>query len=158
MISAKLQINTRVLDDLEVFMDDYVPMVSDAGARAYDRIREPLLDELRYYPRPRPNQRYVRTMRLRDGWEVSYQRSTGGFEVIVRNDAPYAKFVVGSLAQARAAAASFQAWMHKGRWPLATETVEFWLEAFKEELQNEIRQEGLDRFGSTRSRQRAFTR
>lgn len=158
MISTKLQTNTRILDDLEAFMDDYSRMVSEAGERAYDRIRDPLLDELRYYPAPRPNQRYVRTMRLRDGWEVSFQRASGGFQVIVSNDVPYAKFVVGSLAQARAAAASFQAWMHKGRWPLATETVAFWLEAFREELADEIRKEGLDRFGSTRSRQRGFTR
>lgn len=158
VIRTRLDVNTQIFDDLEAFIDDYSRMVSEAGERAYDRIQDPLLDELRYYPALRPNQRYVRTMRLRDGWEVSFQRASSGFEVIVRNDVPYAKFVVGSLAQARVAAASFQAWMHKGRWPLATETVAFWLQAFREELQNEIRAEGLDRFGSTRSRQRGFTR
>jgi hypothetical protein len=147
-----------VLDDLNAFMDDYTRLVSDAAERAFHRILAPLLDELRYYPAQRPNQKYDRTYTLRDGWNVAFRRAATGFEVIVSNATFYAKFVVGSLAQARAAAASFQAWMHKGRWPLAFETVLFWFEAFKEELKNEIRKETLDRFGSTTSRQRAFTR
>lgn len=158
MISSKLSNDTRVLDDLEVFLDDYTRMVSDAAERVFNRILGPLLDELRFYPVQRPNQRYDRTYKLRDGWEIAFRRVAGGFEVFVSNATSYAKFVVGSLAQARAAAASFQAWMHKGRWPLAFETVLFWFEVFKEELQEEIRKETLDRFGSMRSRQRAFTR
>jgi hypothetical protein len=158
VIASKLTTDTRVLDDLSAFMGDYTRMVSDAAERAFNRILGPLLDELRFYPVPRPNQKYDRSYKLRDGWNVAFRRASTGFEVIVSNATSYAKFVVGSLAQARAAAASFQAWMHRGRWPLAFETVIFWFEAFKEELQNEIRRETLDRFGSTASRQRAFTR
>jgi hypothetical protein len=157
MISSKLTTNTRVLDDLSAFADDFSRMAADIGQRAFDQINEPLLDELRYYPPPRPNQKYVRTLRLRDGWTVEYRRASGGFQIVVGNKTPYAKFVVGSLAQARAAAASFQAWMHKGRWPLASETVTFWMEAFHEEFRKEFNQE-LAQFGGASSSRRGFTR
>lgn len=158
MIQTKLTTNVQVIDDLVEFMDDYADMVTEVAERVFERISAPLLDELRYYPSPRPNQKYIRTYKLRDGWEVAFRRSTVGFEILVSNDVFYGKFVVGSLAQARAAAASFQAWMHKGRWPLAFETVAFWFEAFREELAIELRKETLDRFGAINSRQRAYTR
>jgi hypothetical protein len=157
MIRTTVKQNTRALDELDAFMDDFARLASDIGERAFNRIQEPLLDELRYYPAPRPNQKYVRTFRLRDGWTVDYKRASGGFEIVVGNRTPYTKFVVGSLAQARAAAASFQAWMHKGRWPLAVETVNFWLEAFSEEFRAEFNQE-LAAFGSASSSRRGFTR
>jgi hypothetical protein len=157
VIKTTWQTNTRASDDLIEFMDDFNRLAADIGERAFRRVEPDLVDELRYYPAPRPNQRYVRTNRLRDGWEVSYRRDAGGFAVVIANDTPYAKFVVGSLAQARAAAASFQAWMHKGRWPLAMETVEFWYEAFQEEFRAEFNQE-LAAFGTANSRRRAFTR
>lgn len=157
MIRTTMRVNTRPFDELDAFLDDFNRMAADIGQRAYDRIHTPLLDELQYYPPPRPNQRYVRTFRLRDGWTVAYQRSGSGFEILIGNKTPYTKFVVGSLAQARAAAASFQAWMHKGRWPLAVETVDFWLEAFAEEFRTEFNQE-LAQFGSTSSSRRGFTR
>jgi hypothetical protein len=157
MIQITARTNTQISDDLIQFVDSFEVMAAEIGERVFGRIQDDFLDELRYYPAPRPNQRYQRTFKLRDGWEVSYRRTEGGFLVTVANDVPYAKFVVGSLAQARAAAASFQAWMHKGRWPLATETVTFWLEAFNEEFAAEFQRE-LGRFGSTASRRRAFTR
>lgn len=157
MIKITARTNTQVLEDFNAFADSFDALAADIGERVFNQIHDDFLDELHYYPAPRPNQRYKRTFRLRDGWEVAYQRNTGGFLVTVTNGVPYAKFVVGSLAQARAAAASFQAWMHKGRWPLAAETVAFWLEAFEDEFKTAFNQE-LAAFGTTSSRRRAFTR
>lgn len=157
MIRTTLTTNTQVLDDLSAFMDDFNRMAADIGEAVYGEMQADFLDELQYYPPPRPNQKYVRTYTLRDGWTLQFRRGSRGFDVLVGNRTPYTKFVVGSLAQARAAAASFQAWMHKGRWPLAIETVEFWLEDFKQEYRERFKRE-LEPFGSTSTRQRAFTR
>lgn len=157
MIRQRWKIDTKVLDDLAAFAGDFTRMSADIGERAYRRIGDDLLDELQYYPAPRPNQQYQRTMRLKNGWDVGFERSNDGFGVEIENDTPYAKFVVGSLAQSIATAASFQAWMHKGRWPLATETILFFYEAFLEVYQDEFARE-LAQFGTTSTSRRAFTR
>lgn len=158
MIAATWKNDTRVADDLTAYMDSFDTLVADAGERAYQRIAPDMLDELEYYPAPRPNQKYQRTYRLRDGLEIAFRREAGRFSVYVSNAVEYSKFVVGSLAQARAAAASFQAWMHKGRWPLAFETVGFWYEAWRELLLEEIQKDQLERFGTVSSSRRAYTR
>lgn len=157
MIRTRWQINTRILDDLAAYAGDFDRMAADIGERAFTRISDDLLDELQYYPATRPNQTYQRTYRLRDGWDVGFNRESDGFAINIENDAPYAKHVVGSLAQSLAAARAFQAWMHQGRWPLATETVAFWFDAFMEVYQDEFMRD-LAQFGSTGASRRAFTR
>lgn len=157
MIRTTLSINTKPLDDLIEFADDFARMASEIGEEAYRSIEDDLIDELRYYPPPRPNQKYQRTYRLRDGWRVSFDRASDGFAIVIGNPTPYTKYVVGSLAQARATAAAFQAWMHKGRWVLAADTVEFWLEEFLSEYRERFTNE-LSQFGSSSTRRRGVTR
>lgn len=157
MIRARLTINTKPLDDLTEFAGDFARIAADIGEGVYRSIEDDLVDELRYYPPPPPNSTYQRTFTLRDGWEVSYGRDGNGFAIRVANETSYSKYVVGSLAQARATAASFQAEVHKGRWVLAADTVAFWFEAFLEEYQSRFTAE-LSKFGTTSTNRRAFTR
>ena len=143
--------------NLEHFVDDFTSIAQELGNKAFAKIREPLLDELKFYPPALPNSRYVRTYRLRRGWKAGIARlGTDRFGFVVSNDVEYTVFVVGSLAQAESAAARFQADVHKGRWLLATKTVKFWFEAYLEELEKEFANE-LSDFGTIRNVQRAFT-
>jgi hypothetical protein len=157
VIRARLSTNTKPLDDLAEFAGDFARIAADIGEDVYLSIEDDLVDELRYYPPPPPNSSYQRTFKLRDGWEVSYGRDGNGFAIRVENDTSYSKYVVGSLAQARAAAASFQADVHKGRWVLAADTIGFWFEAFLAEYQTRFTAE-LSKFGTTSTSRRAFTR
>jgi|APSaa5957512622_1039677.scaffolds.fasta_scaffold13554_1 hypothetical protein len=65
---------------------------------------------LRYYPRRRPKQKYVRTFKLRNGWQLLGE----GAKARVENNVPYAPFVQGER----------QAWMHAGRWRPYTKVAE----------------------------------
>lgn len=157
MIRSKWTINTKPLDDLAEFAGDFARIAADIGEDVYRSIEDDLVDELRYYPPPPPNSSYQRTFKLRDGWEVSYGRDGNGFSVRVSNDTSYSRYVVGSLAQARSAAASFQADVHKGRWVLAADTVGFWFESFMQEYEARFAAE-LSKFGTSTTRRRAYTR
>lgn len=157
MIRSRWTINTKPLDDLIEFASDFTRIASDIGEDLMNQYDEGLLDELRYYPAPPAGSTYERTYRLKDGWTVTIQRESGGFAIAIKNPTPYAKYVVGSLATAKAAARSFQAEVHQGRWPLATDTVTFWFEGFLQTYQERFIQE-LGKFGTTSSSRRAFTR
>ena len=73
------------------------------------------------YPPKRPQQRYVRTGRLANSWHAKRQGATG---VVIANSARgrrgrlYARYVVGDDKGKR------QAWMHRGRWPVARLTID----------------------------------
>jgi hypothetical protein len=157
MIKQTLKTISRVDKDIEQFVKDFNRMSYELGETAFKSIREPLLDELKFYPPTLPNQKYIRTYRLRRGWKAGIKRLNGvTFALIVSNDVEYARFVVGSLAQAESAAASFQAAIHQGRWPLASKTVGYWYDAFLEELDDAFAKE-LSQFGTIRKTRRAFT-
>lgn len=157
VIRSRWKVNTKVLDDLAAFAGDFTRIAGDIGEDLINQFDDGLLDELRYYPPPPANSSYVRTYRLREGWTVTIQRESEGFSIIINNPTPYAKYVVGSLATARATAASFQADIHKGRWPLTTDTVSFWFEGYLEAYQARFMNE-LGKFGTISSSRRAFTR
>lgn len=156
-VRSRWAINTKPLDDLAEFAADIGRIAGDLGETAFTQIEDGFLDELRYYPAPPPNSTYVRTFTLRDGWTLSLDRTADGFSVVVNNSTRYAKYVVGSLAKARAAAAKLQARIHQGRWPLAHDTAEFWFEAFFE-VYNDLFAKELGRFGVSSVSRRAFTR
>lgn len=157
LIRSTWQINTRPLDDLAEFAGDFTRLATEIGESVFQDLEEDLLDELRFYPAPPANSTYIRTYRLRDGWNVHLAHEGNGFAVILTNDVSYAKYVVGSLAKAKAAAARFQAAIHKDRWPLATETASFWYEAFLEVYQERFAAE-LAKFGTITASRRTFTR
>ncbi len=163
MIRSRWIINTTPLDGLSDYAAHFEEHAFENGERVYDSLEQEVLDELREYPSPPAGSDYVRTYRLRNGWQINLVPASGGFTIEVLNDAvdsrgvEYPKYVKGSLAKARATAAKAQAWMHKGRWPLAFGTVEAFYELFFEAY-NESFARDLSAFGSTSSSRRAFTR
>ncbi len=74
---------------------------------------------------------------------------------MIAKEAPAAR--ASAYASARAAAAKAQAWMHKGRWPLAFDTVNAFYELFLEAYTEEFTKELAD-YGTTSTKRRAFTR
>lgn len=144
-------------NDLLHFVDDFTSIAQDIGQETFRDIENNLLDELKFYPPPPPNNRYVRTYRLRAGWKAGITRiSNDRFALVVSNDTEYTAFVVGSLAQALSVAARFQADVHKNRWRLASETVAFWFDAYLEKVDAGFKTE-LSKFGRIRNTRRAFT-
>lgn len=156
-VRSTFKANTRVIDELTQFTDNFTQMAGDLGRQAFNEIESDFLDELRYYPSESPDSTYERTFRLRDGWELGFRQTADGFEVVISNGTEYTKHVVGSLAKARAAAARLQAWMHKGRWPLVHDTAEYWWSVFSEIYQDLFDRE-LARFGFSSTSRKAFTR
>jgi len=163
MIRTQWTTDASVLDAYVDYIDSFEERAFDIGERVYNSLADDVLDELRTYPPPPAGSKYKRTYRLKNGWQMSIAPSSGGFTIEIRNDAisprgqSYPRRVVGSLASARATAAAIQAWMHRGRWPLAFDTVNAFYELFMEEYQAAFARELAD-FGSTVSRRRAFTR
>lgn len=80
------------------------PSLRSADAKA----RRLLVDALATYPDPPPGSRYIRTERLKRGWERATPAGTAfGFQLI--NSTEYAPFVQGQ----------FQAKAFRGRWESA---------------------------------------
>jgi hypothetical protein len=157
MIRSKWKTDTRVLDDLATFAGDFDRIAADIGEEVFREMEGELLYELQDYPPPIANSDYVRTMTLKNGWVISFGRQAGQFFIGIENDTSYSKYVVGSLAQARAAAASFQAEVHKGRWVLARDTIDSWFEDWMQRYSARFAKE-LSMFGKTTTSRRAYTR
>jgi hypothetical protein len=155
-VSSKWKINTKPIDDLAEFARDFEGIVYGLAEQSYNTMADDLLDELQYYPAPPANSTYIRTFALRNGWKIHLQRTSEGVAVIIENPVGHTVYVVGSLAKALSAARSFQARVHAGRWPLASETVSFWFEAWKEDFDARFAQE-LGKFGTSTVTRRAFT-
>jgi hypothetical protein len=151
-------VNAQPYADLMHFVDSFEDMAYGLFVETAAEIEPLLLDELRHYPPVPPGSKYIRTFRLQNGWFVDIIQSGGEFLFQVGNDVEYAQFVVGSLAQAVAAAARFQRDFHKAHgWQLGAETVTFWFEAFMEEYRGRFNAE-LAKFGTTSGGRRASTR
>lgn len=163
MIRSRLKMDTRVLDGLSNYAARFDQRAFETGERIFDSLIDDALDDLRTYPAPPPNSRYIRTGRLRNSWDAGISATAGSFTIEIINDATdkrgveYSKYVQGSLAQSRSAAAKAQAWMHKGRWPLAVDTVNAFYELLLEEFMSEV-QKDLSAYGTIASSRRAFTR
>jgi hypothetical protein len=156
-ISSKWKVNVKPIDDLAAFAGSMTQVVQEEAEDSFGVIGNALLDELRYYPAPIPNSDYVRTMRLRDGMDVRFSLTSEGAEINVKNDVPYTRLVVGSFAQNASAAKAFQAQIHRGRWPVASETISFWYEAYREDFEERFFKR-LGGFGTSTVSRRARTR
>lgn len=158
VIKQAWKVNTQTYDDLSHFVDSFGQIGFSLFEQSSAEITPFLLDELKFYPPVPPNSRYQRTFKLRDGWYVRIGMvGEGQFKFEVGNDTFYAAFVVGSLAQARDAAARFQRDFHKAHgWLLATDTVTFWWMAFLEDYQGRFETE-LGKFGTFEGGRRART-
>jgi len=163
MIRVRSITDTRVLDGLSNYAARFDQRAFEIGERVFDQLHDDVLDDLRAYPAPPPNSKYVRTYRLRNGWQMNIVPATGGFTIEIVNDAvdkrgrAYSKYVKGSFAKARAAAAKAQAWMHRGRWELAFDTAEAFYGLFMEAFNAGVAQD-LAAYGTVTTNRRAFTR
>lgn len=98
-----------------------------------------------------------RSFSLIAGWQYEIKQTGAGVEVVYSNDVPYARYVVGTLAQNPTARNRFIQIQHKIQgWRPAAPTVYKWLGLFREDFIAQLQ----DRFGALaeqRSKQRAFT-
>lgn len=157
MIRGRIKSDVRVLTGLSNYAGRFEQRVYEAGERSYNKLADVLLDDVRSYPPPPPNSQYVRTFALRNGWTLGILKVGGGFAIELFNKVPYAKYVVGSLAQALEAASSFQAMVHQGRWRLVSEIFKAFRELFEEDFNAELVKE-LNDYGTVTTSQRAYTR
>jgi hypothetical protein len=157
-VSIRMTSNVRALEDLAVYFDDIAANSREVAERVYREISGDFIADLQFYPPVPPNSRYRRTFRLRRGWTIELAFEGNETRLIVRNRTRYTQWVVGSLAQDRNAAGRFQRAFHaRNGWPLATDTVKFWFDAYAEEFEREFRRE-LGEFAETAIKRRAATR
>lgn len=157
MISATQTNTTQIADDIIGFLDSHNAIVKRIGDRVGARIKPLFLDELRYYPPKLPNQKYVRTYRLRDSFSVEYTIDNGVFTMVAKSTPPggftaanwYAPYVVGVIDfRSRAAAIEPIASIHAGRWTPFIDTILFWFDATDEEFKIAYDEEIGAAFGS----------
>lgn len=156
VVGATLKVETQALKDLEVFIGDIAEMSFGIAQDVFRRIEPPFRNELQFYPPKPPKSRYVRTFRLKRGWQIQLDRpSSTLFRLVVSNATPYTQWVVGSLAQN---GERFQTQVHKRNgWFQANKTTTFWFQAFNDDFAKAFTNE-LGAFAKTNARKRAFTR
>lgn len=159
VIKQAWKVNAQTYDELSHFVDDFGQIGFSLFEQSSAEIAPLMLEDLSAYPPVPPNSKYKRTYRLRKGWTVSIGMvGEGQFKFEVSNNVDYTVWVVGSLAQARSAAADFQRDFHAEHgWRLATDIVSIWWAAFLEDYQGRFEDE-LGRFGTFESGRRARTR
>lgn len=157
-IALKMEVSTAPLDGLEAYLKDFPAKAAEIGKQVYEEIRPHLLSELRFYPPVPAGSRYKRTFRLRNAWEITFDATTEGFRMGIRNGVHYAQWVVGSLARDAAAATRFQQAFHsRNGWIPATKTAGFWFDAFVDEFTKAFMAD-IGSFASTTFNRRATTR
>lgn len=156
VVKSNLKTDIEALDGLEVFLEDIGNMAFEIGERVFNTIKDPLLNELQFYPPVPPNSKYKRTYKLRRGWGVFFIRpSASQFTMTISNEVKYTQWVVGSLA---INGQRFQRDFHKANgWFQANKTSDFWFNAFNEDFAKEFNAE-LGEFAKSQSRKRAVTR
>jgi len=91
-------------------LDDLIGELAEPTREVLQLLKE----RMQEYPPERPNQRYVRTNDLKNGWD-EYVILAGDRLGLLRNNVPY-----GHLVQSE----KEQAWMHVGRWPTDQQVVD----------------------------------
>lgn len=180
MIRVTAAINTAPIDDLIAFLDSQNEVVQEIGDDVFDEFAPALLNELRYEPssakypiawtsdkqrkavmaklRSEDNLPYQRTHELVNKFEVVRVNEAGQFLIIVRNNSPVAKYVVGTFAQDVNAAKRFIQQYHLNTgWQPAVETANYWLDIIREEFLKRYQQR-IGEFGTVNFKRRGYTR
>jgi hypothetical protein len=178
MIRLKNTVDLTPLDNLIDAVSNADSIMQGVGQAVYDQWANQMLAELRTEPgaakkpiqwtsdkqrryvmaklREEDNLPYKRTHQLSEGWESSYVLEGNGIVIIVRNPAPSAKFVYGSLAKNPAQALRFQQQFHRNTgWQFARNTVYLWLEVMDKAFRREF---ALALINASKGRTRAYTR
>ena len=180
MIRVTSKISTAPIDALSGFLDSQNQIVGGITAFIYDTYSPELLRALQEQPPPakKPiewtsakqrryvmaklreenNLPYQRTGKLAASWQVQTVSSGGTFQIIVRNDAPPAKYVYGTLARNFDMALRFKQRFHTNTgWIDAGEITWFWLLEMEKQFLKEYN-DMIGEFGITQSYTRAYTK
>lgn len=109
-------------------LQDLSAEIPKIGRQQIYRTAQAIVREMKMYPPPPVWSFYIRTGTLGAGWTI--ESKTDGYTI--RNDTPYAKYVVGN------AYGLEQAWMHQGRWQLQRDVTENEVSKLPEEIIREI--------------------
>lgn len=129
--------NTAPLDRLDKYLqtfdDNALKIFADTANEVFNEIRPQMLEALRFYPPVPAGSTYVRTFRLKRGWELTLEISGSAVYVVVKNATPYTRWVVGTLTTIDAAARATQRAFHaRNGWPIALDTTRFWFDGYKD--------------------------
>lgn len=171
--------NVEPLDQLDAFFDQFEDVAYSEFEDTVNDNHVSILDELRTeppqrsYPSDYPNgqlpfvserqrrwywanigEPHKRTGALANAWVLEVERGGGNFFMVIENPSSAARWVYGSLAVDVSAALRFQQPFHAATgWQVATETVQFWVNAVMDDYT-----ERMKRIGKTVFKGRAFTR
>lgn len=141
MYTISVSGDTRPLDTLIAtltrFDDDVRGEALEIARELYTQMRPMMLAGLQFYPPVPAGSRYVRTFRLRRGWNVNLEIVSDGagvsIDLVVTNPTPYTRWVVGTLTNVDALARLTQRDFHaRNGWPLALNTTRYWFDQFKD--------------------------
>jgi len=150
--------NVQLADDLDAYFDSFGREVEAASDAVGREIQPQFEADMTFYPARLPNQRYVRTFRLRDESSVSYRATEQGLFFDAQSGAPYDRYVRGTFNQrSRREATRDIARVHQGRWVPLWDITQFWQEAAKELLIDRIKQQ-YGEFVNTTIRRRSRIR
>jgi hypothetical protein len=170
MIRVTLTANTKPLDNMVTVLDSFNSVVTSAGDVTVREVQPFLLDELSYMPPERSypvdypiswtSERQRKAYFATDGfvraWKVRSDTEGNTFKLVVENTIPSAKYVIGTLAKVKAAAAKPQQRFHAAQgWALASPIVHYWLDRAQEIFMDNLA-EKLQAMG-VKFKRRAFT-
>jgi hypothetical protein len=128
---------TESLDQLNGYLtnfDDNARRIYYAVAvEVFAELRALILEAIQFYPPVPAGSRYIRTFRLRRGWQVDLHLFANTVELVISNATPYTAKVVGTLINNDALARATQEAFHANNgWPVALDTARFWFDRFKD--------------------------
>lgn len=146
MIRSSVEVNAEPLIALDSFVRDFENVVTDIATEAFNVVRGPMLNEMRYYPAVPAGSKYKRTFTLRDGMDVRLIREGGRITLQASSKARYTKYVVGTFDKRR----RYQTRKHRQTgWPLIADTVRFWQDAYLDEFNTRFSK--VDVYGGVRT-------
>ena len=130
---TQLSISVQNAELVRKGLQDLSAEIPQIGRLQIYRTCQAIVRQMKIYPPERIDQKYRRTGRLGDSWQI--QSKDNGYTVL--NDTPYTKFVVGDAYGLQ------QAWMHVStdqgkRWSLFRDVTEDEVNKLPNEISNEI--------------------
>jgi hypothetical protein len=112
----------------------------ESAAQTFPAVKAQSISDLQNYPPPKPNSNYVRTNRLKQGWDARLASRPDGVALIYENGVEYTDLVMGSLLADRETAIAFQTDMHRDTgWPYAIDITNDAFEQFADIIESQIR-------------------
>lgn len=123
----------RLQGYLTTFDENALKIFKEVAEETFNEIRGQMLEALRYYPPVPAGSTYVRTFRLKRGFQLTLEIAGSSVAVVVRNPTPYTRYVVGTLTTVDAAARATQRAFHaRNGWIVTLVTTRFWFDQYKD--------------------------